>query len=207
MNTKKTGWRLIYRPLLLILIVFILYILSGFLSANTDTETNLITIFNYILSVVGMLSGMAFVIGLPIGIYFIKRKINTDELKSQQDYKHLTTDEIYYIADWSWSAFFISPIWALGNKLYLYILGLFIPIFNIYIWLKLSAHGRKIAWEKNQWRDFQLFKKRQKIIMWTSVVLVILSCFLLILQNINKEAQHYNSIYESNNDNFREISN
>lgn len=88
-------------------------------------------------------------------------------------YQGLTVEQITFIQKWSWGAFFSPIVWALGNKLYLWALGCLVPLFNIYVWIKLASGGRAMAWEEGNWKDFEQFKKRQKIMMVIIVLLFV----------------------------------
>jgi len=97
-----------------------------------------------------------------------------ERIKEKITYSNLSSEQIKYISGLSWGAVFGGIFWTLGNKLFLWSLGYFVPLLNIYIWVRMITGGRKISWEKGNWKDFNQFKKRQKIILWILFIIFIL---------------------------------
>lgn len=62
---------------------------------------------------------------------------------------------------WSWGAFFLTWIWAIGNHVWIGLLAL-IPIVNIFMMFYLAACGRRLAWEAKSWRNAEEFIENQK---------------------------------------------
>lgn|SRR3989338_142912 len=177
-KTKKIGaGLLIASPVLLTVFILVSRALSNQRFSFLQTSSLGRTIF----ILLGVLSMLGVFIGIPVGIYLlIKRKtMSKDEyiekLRTQEPYKNLTTDQIKYITSSSLGAFFATPIWALGNKLFLEGVLSFLPLLNLYYWFQLTGSGRKMAWEKGGWTSFDQFKKRQKIMAWIVLVFFILS--------------------------------
>jgi len=66
----------------------------------------------------------------------------------------------------------MGPLWALGSRLYVLGLGLivlaFVPVIGqisllgVAIWL--GVKGRQMAWKSGKWKDFEAFRKRQKLL-------------------------------------------
>lgn len=69
------------------------------------------------------------------------------------------------ITGWSWGAFLLNWIWAIGNKTWIGLLCL-IPyvgfIFSIYLGIK----GRELAWRNKRWESIEHFNRVQK--KWTA---------------------------------------
>jgi len=142
------------------------------------------------LSLLGILS---LIFLTPLGIYFlVKKDYSMDQPQQSQPmqqpsvaldptmahkYQNLTPEQIKFIRGGSLSAFFGGLIWALGNKLWLWVLLGLIPFVNIYVWLKLTFHGRRMSWEKGDWQSFEQFKNRQKVVAW--IVLAFAVLFIL----------------------------
>jgi hypothetical protein len=76
----------------------------------------------------------------------------------------------------NWGAFFLSWLWALGNKLPgdVIFLGLLPLLGNIY----LAIRGNKLAWQYKQWRDTSHFHKTQR--KWAIAGIVILISFIFL---------------------------
>lgn len=132
-----------------------------------------------VLGLIGVIAVVGMTIGIPLGIYYLTRhdqKINILELQKNTVYSNLSPEQIYYIQDYSWSAFFGVFIWSLANKMWLWSFLALVPFVNIYTSFKLAAQGRAFAWEKGGWKNFDQFKKRQKIvsgIIWTIIGLCV----------------------------------
>lgn len=74
------------------------------------------------------------------------------------------------VKGWSWGAFFLGPIWGIGNRLWFSFIGL-IPYVNFIFNILLAIKGKEWAWKKNKSKDIKKFKKRQRI--WDIVAMVI----------------------------------
>lgn len=89
---------------------------------------------------------------------------------------------------WNWGAFLITPIWGIGNQVWIALLGFlgFIPYIGFFIGLGIAIYcgikGNELAWQKKQWTSVQQFQEVQKkwaiagVIVF--VVLVVLSFML-----------------------------
>lgn len=109
--------------------------------------------------------------------YAVKR------IKEKIIYMDLLPEEMKYISGSSLGAFLGSFFWPLGNKIYFYSFGYFIPFFNLYM----AFHGRRISWEKGNWKDFNQFKKRQRILLWiflTPLLLYFALAFFSIIVSV-----------------------
>jgi hypothetical protein len=56
------------------------------------------------------------------------------------------------VKGWSWGAFFLNWIWAIGNRTWIGLLVL-IPYVGFVIAIILGAKGREWAWKNKQWRN------------------------------------------------------
>jgi hypothetical protein len=190
-RNKKIGVWLFVAPILGLTVILTSYAIAsfviGFASTGSieSTATGLSSAPPYfalfatlkvILGLLGTVAVVSMFVCWPIGIYFIARKEleNTQTLTQQQaQYQGLSAEQIKYLESWSWGAFFSTPVWALGNKLYWWALGSFVPLFGLYVWIKLSEGGRKMAWAKGGWSSFEQFQKRQKTMMWIIITLLV----------------------------------
>lgn len=147
--------------------------------AKNDLRTTTASIINVSLSFLGIIAVLLIFVGIPLGIYFLSKKdLTTDNITSLQNnekYKNLTPEQITYIHKFSWGAFICSGVWPWGNKLYLWGVLAFVPLVNIFVWLKLAIEGRKMAWEQGGWTNFEQFKNRQKIMAWIILAVIILA--------------------------------
>lgn len=143
---------------------------------------------NSVLGLLGMIAVVAILIGVPFGIYFLTRKEETltpeflAKLQENPKYHSLTPEQITSINKWSWGAFFGNTIWAIGNKHFGMAVLSLIPVIGLYPWIKLSMEGRKLSWEKNNWKSFEHFEKIQRIIAWVIGGILVLSLIISFLQ-------------------------
>lgn len=79
-----------------------------------------------------------------------------------QGVKSITTDTIPDgIKGWSWGAFLLGPIWAIGNKTWIGLLAL-VPYVGFIMSIVLGFKGREWAWKNKQWDSIDHFNKVQK---------------------------------------------
>ncbi len=180
LRKKTIGIVLITLPFVLLVTVIAGYAMSSFVISQITTEgTSVSTIgsmMNIFLGGLGVLSILGFFISIPLGIYFLSRKeLNwIAGFKNNPKYQGLSDQEIELVTKWSWGAFFCPIVWALGNKLWLWFLGSFVPIWNVYVWLKLAIDGRQMVWERSKGTVVQ-FQKRQMIIAWVILGVLLVS--------------------------------
>jgi len=102
----------------------------------------------------------------------------------------INEDSENFIKKWSWGAFFIAAIWAFASKSYFYgILLLFttlIPVVNLIVAIIFGKKGRKIVWEQKKWKDFEKFKKRQKLLDTVGYSLFLIGLAVYIITEIIK---------------------
>jgi len=108
-------------------------------------------------------------------VYYAIERIK-ENLKHIKLYGNLSLEQIEFTSDFCWGAIISPFIWALINKLYLWAIASIIPLLNIYIRFKLFFDGKKIAWEKGEWKNFKHFKETQINI---DIFLVILILFTI----------------------------
>ena len=195
-KSKKIGVALLIGSIALLPIVLSGYAITSFVLqqsavadsgaqtglAASDLRSTTAQIIRVVFGLLGIVGVLVFLVGLPLAIYFLVRKDVSDaeliaSLQQNEKYKSLTPEQISYITRWSWGAFFNGFVWALGNKLYGWALLTFIPFYNIYVWIKLSASGRQMAWEKG-WKDFGEFKQRQITMAW--IILGLFVAYILL---------------------------
>ncbi len=67
---------------------------------------------------------------------------------------------------WNWGAFFLNWVWGLAHNTWIALL-MFVPGINFVMPFVLGAKGNQWAWENNDWRDIEHFKRTQRI--WARV--------------------------------------
>jgi hypothetical protein len=87
---------------------------------------------------------------------------------------NLKPEEKEFLKKWCWTAFFFPPVWAFCNQLYIDGITYFIPLYGIFVWIRLAHQGRQMAWDQGEWSSFEQFKKRERLAVRISIALIIL---------------------------------
>jgi hypothetical protein len=64
------------------------------------------------------------------------------------------------VQGWSWGAFFLNWIWAIGNRTWIGLLAL-IPLVGFLVALWLGFKGREMAWKNARWESLEHFNRVQ----------------------------------------------
>ena len=202
MTNKAKGIMFLIGPIVLLAVILMGYAISSFIAAQNyqqansnptiddlghfealgpaknNLRTTTANIIRVSLGFLGIIAVILIFVGIPLGIYFLSRKDLTENnllaLQNNEKYKNLTPEQITYIHKFSWGAFVCSTVWPWGNKLYIWGILAFVPLVNIYVWLRLAITGRQMAWERGGWTNFEQFKNRQKIMAWVILGIIIL---------------------------------
>lgn len=65
------------------------------------------------------------------------------------------------VAGWSWGAFLLTWIWAIGNNTWIGLLAL-VPYVNIPVMIWLGFKGREMAWRNRKWDNVAHFNRVQR---------------------------------------------
>ena len=65
------------------------------------------------------------------------------------------------VKGWSWGAFFLNWVWAIGNRTWIGLLAL-IPYVGLIVAIWLGFKGREMAWKNKQWDNLEHFNRVQK---------------------------------------------
>jgi hypothetical protein len=76
------------------------------------------------------------------------------------------------VKGWSWGAFLLNWIWAIGNKTWIGLLA-FLPYVGLIVAIILGVKGREWAWKNKRWDSLEHFDRVQKRWSFWGVVLVI----------------------------------
>jgi hypothetical protein len=177
MKIKTKGILFLLLPIFIIFGVLVLYSVFTFVSLILLKTNAYLNIISFILGILGIVGILSLIPGLIFGIKFLLTidHQEVERLKNLSAYKNLNGEQAVFVSRVSWGAFFNPLVWGLGNKVYLWAVLSLIPFFNIYVWIKLTLYGRQMAWERGRWKDFEQFKKRQKIMAWIILSLKIFS--------------------------------
>jgi hypothetical protein len=155
-RNKKLGIIYLISPIILLFIILLIFALSSFFltsinSGATDkipeagTSTVIaapfwVTVVRLILAIAGIVAVFGVFVGVPVGLYYLLKKEDKTviaKFKEKSAYKNIMDEQVAFIHNWSWGAFWGTMVWALGNKLYLWSLP-FIATFllggiNVYV--------------------------------------------------------------------------
>jgi len=77
------------------------------------------------------------------------------------------------IKGWSWGAFCLSWVWALGNRTWIGLLAL-VPYVGFLMIFVLGFKGREWAWQNKEWDSVEQFNEAQKKwSFWGVIVFVV----------------------------------
>ena len=93
------------------------------------------------------------------------------------------------VKGWSWGAFFMNWIWAIGNKTWIGLLAL-IPYIGFIVAIVLGIYGRKWAWQNKRWESVEHFQRVQRKWSFWGVFLVVGIALLGIIAAIAIPAYH-----------------
>src|SRR5664280_1999466 len=82
------------------------------------------------------------------------------------------------VRGWSWGAFFLGWIWAIGNRTWI---GLFaiIPYVGFIMAIVLGVKGREWAWKAKEWESVDQFNRVQK--KWSFWGVILVPVFLIVV--------------------------
>ena len=67
------------------------------------------------------------------------------------------------VKGWNWGAFFLNWFWAIGNRVWIGLLGL---VLGIIMSIILGIKGNEWAWQNRPWESVAQFKRTQRIWAW-----------------------------------------
>jgi len=82
------------------------------------------------------------------------------------------------VRGWSWGAFLLTWIWAIGNSTWIGLLALFPPVWFIMA-IILGIKGREWAWKNARWDSLEHFNRVQRL--WSIWGLVLVLGFILLM--------------------------
>lgn len=80
------------------------------------------------------------------------------------------------VAGWSWGAFLLNWIWAIGNRTWIGLLAL-VPYLGFIAAIYLGVKGRELAWRNKHWDSVEHFNSVQrKWTIWGLILTVGVAC-------------------------------
>lgn len=92
------------------------------------------------------------------------------------------------VAEWSWGAFLLNPIWAIQHRAWIGLL-IFVPYVGLGVAFWLGFKGREIAWKKGQWDSYEHFDRVQAAWSRWGIGLVVALLLAAILAYIGNALQ------------------
>ncbi len=98
------------------------------------------------------------------------------------------------VKGWSWGAFILSWIWAIGNRTWVGLFAL-VPYVGFIVAIILGIKGREWAWQNKEWESVEHFLSVQKKWAFWGVILLVVPAVLgilaaIIIPNIVAYRQH-----------------
>jgi hypothetical protein len=87
------------------------------------------------------------------------------------------------VRGWSWGAFLLNWIWAIGNRTWVGLFAL-VPYVGFVVAIVLGIKGREWAWQNKEWESVEHFLAVQKKWAFWGVVLLVVPAILGILAAI-----------------------
>ena len=76
------------------------------------------------------------------------------------------------VGGWSWGAFLLNWIWAIGNRTWIGLLC-FVPYIGFLCSIYLGVKGRELAWKNKRWDSLEHFNRvQQKWSIWGLILVV-----------------------------------
>lgn len=98
------------------------------------------------------------------------------------------------VRGWSWGAFLLNWIWAVGNSTWIGLLAL-VPVVNIPVVFWLGMNGREMAWRNRHWDSLEHFNRVQR--QWSQwaacIVLSYLAVVIMIMLLGSADGTHHPS--------------
>lgn len=87
------------------------------------------------------------------------------------------------VKGWSWGAFILSWIWAIGNSTWIGLLAL-LPYIGFFVAIYLGIKGRELAWRNKRWDSLEHFNRVQRSWSKWGLILIVGAMLLGIIAAI-----------------------
>lgn len=102
-------------------------------------------------------------------------------MNQEQNSAVLTPEQEAFTKKWSWGALFMPGIYFFASGLMREGIYSLIPFLNIYFWIKGFFRGRKMSWEGGEWKNWDIYEKRQRILDTIGIVVMVVMTVLIIV--------------------------
>jgi len=196
-KVRKAYLWLFLAPLIVLVLTFIGYAILAFYTASTGNH-NVAAILSVVLAIIAVVAvSLTVIFGIFALAGYFSLKNGVLKLLQKEDYSNLSIEQLIYLCKSSVAAFFVTFVFTLGNRLYYWaiipviscVLGFIVaffpnPILSAFVSLVglgsfviaviMAGFGRRRAWEKYAPKDFDKFKKKQKIIGIVALIVFII---------------------------------
>ena len=84
------------------------------------------------------------------------------------------------VRGWSWGAFLLNWIWAIGNHTWIGLLAM-IPYVNVPVSIWLGIKGREMAWRNGRWDSVEHFNRVQRTwSQWAVGIALVIAAFTMV---------------------------
>ena len=190
-RNKKIGLYWLIGPWVLLISIIVIYAIASFvvtslissgsgigttsaLKTGADLRITIASIIRTLMGLVGIVSVIGIMIGIPMGIIYLTKKESSGDTSSDErsgrGAESVIPDEI---KGWNWGAAGLGWIWGIYHNVWISFLA-FIPYFGLIWWIVMGLKGNEWAWRKNQYRNVEEFKVSQnKWKVWGIVFFII----------------------------------
>jgi len=90
------------------------------------------------------------------------------------------------VKGWSWGAFLLNGVWAIGNRSWIGLLSL-LPMVGFLMAIYLGVKGREMAWRNKRWESLAHFNQVQRRWSKWGWILSVLAVAITVLGNLGGE--------------------
>ncbi len=182
-NNKKIGILWLVLPVSMLAGAMTLFAIIQFVASSMDgvneSPSVIFGILKIILSLIGVISVVLCIVGIPVGIVYLSKKQRFPGLKYDSRSGLGDTSQIPpEIKGWNWGAAGLTWIWGASHRVWISFL-VFIPLVNFVVLIYLGIKGNELAWKADKWESVDTFLASQK--KWTpwGVIFFILGIIFL----------------------------
>lgn len=158
-RNKKIGFFWLIAPFATLILTLVVFSITSFIfSTSVENDSVLISqIVKLILSLIGLVSTIGIMIGIPLGIVYLNKRIDFPGMKFDERSGKGNLSEIPdEIKGWNWGAAGLSWIWGASHRVWISFL-VFIPLVNLVMFIYLGLKGSELAWRANRWESMEKF--------------------------------------------------
>ncbi len=184
-RNKKRGLLWILLPIFLLFTVLLIYSIMAFaveaLGLRQETYV-LVSVVKVILSLLGIVSVLGIMIGVPIGIITLRKKeLMPGKTFDERSGKKGASTVPAEVKGWSWGAAGLGWVWGVYNGVWMSLL-MFVPLVSMVWWIVLGLKGNEWAWRAQKWESVAQFQAAQNKWKPWGIAFFVLGVLLALLQ-------------------------